>query len=143
MRWHRLIIVRRLGLLILLLALVHVVMACSLWDRKNKDLPEKRKVKTVVFPVRVLKFENLTCTQQFENLEFSGTVINISPISLLNLRIQVEVFMAGEDDPRERFFITGAPSPFLPDTSADFTFSETVDKPVASVELHAFWGDPY
>ena len=134
---------RRLGLLMVLLALVHVVMACALWDRKNEDLPENRKVKAVVFPVRVLTFENLTCTQEFENLTISGTVLNISPISLKNLRIQVEVFMAGDDEPREKFFITGAPSPFLPDTSADFTFSETVDRPVAYVELHAFWGDSY
>ncbi len=133
---------RRFGLLMFLLAIVCVVMACSLWDRKNKDLPENRKVKTVVFPVRVLTFENLTCMQESDKLTLSGTVINISPISLTDLRIQVEVFMAGDDEPREKFFITGAPSPFPPESSANFAFSETVDRPVAHVELHAFWGDP-
>ena len=132
---------RKTAIFAICLLIAQSVVACSMWDRKNEDLPENRKVKTVIFPVRVLTFEDVVCTQELENLHISGTVNNISPIALTNLRIQMEVFMSGDDDPRKKFFITGAPSPFNPGTSTEFTFSEIVDRPVAYVELHPFWGD--
>jgi hypothetical protein len=132
---------RTTAMLTACLLLVQIVAACSIWDRKDKDLPENRNVKVVIFPVRVLTIEDVVCTQEFENLRISGTANNISPIALLNLRIRMEVFMAGDDEPRKEFFITGAPSPFHPGTWADFEFSEIVDRPVAYVELHPFWGD--
>jgi hypothetical protein len=115
--------------------------ACALWDRKNEDLPEDRKVKVIIFPVRVLEFEDVTCTQKLENISISGTVNNISPVPLVNLRIEMEVFLAGDDEPRETFLITGAPSPFEPDMATDFHYSEFVERPVAFVQLHAYWGD--
>jgi len=132
---------RKTAILAICLLIAQSAVACSTWDRKDENLPENRSVKTVIFPVLVLTFEDVVCTQEFENLRISGTVNNISPIALLDLRIQMEVFMAGDDDPRKKFFITDAPSPFYPGTSADFAFAEIVDRPVAYVELHPFWGD--
>jgi hypothetical protein len=132
---------QRLLLFILLLLIVQLAAACALWDRKNEDLPEDRRVRVVVFPVRVLELDDVTCTQKFESLEIAGTVKNISPISLLNVRIQAEVFLAGDDEPREEYLIEGAPSPLYPGMSADFVYTEIVERPVAYVELHMLWGD--
>jgi hypothetical protein len=123
------------------LLVLQLSVACALWDRKNEDLPEDREVKVIIFPVRVLEFEDVTCTQKLENISISGTVSNISPIPLVNLRIEMEVFLAGDDEPRETFLITGAPSPFEPDMTTDFHYSEIVERPVAFVQLHAYWGD--
>lgn len=117
------------------------VFGCALFNWRNEDLPAGRNVKTIVFPVRLLKYSKISCTQEYENVELSGTLINGSPYTLPNVGVQTTIFFAGETPTRE-FILSTTPSTLLPSDTATFTLTAIVDDPVARVELHAVWDQP-
>lgn len=128
---------RRFIVFIICILFSQLAAGCSMWDRKNKDLPEARRVKVIVFPVRWLSVESVNCRQEYEDLELSGTLKNVSPIPLLNVRVRVDVFLANET--KERFVVSIPESPLEPAFSSEFKLSTTVDQPVSHVELHSIW----
>ena len=129
----------RLAPLVAALLIVQLAQACTTWDKGEELLPN-RKVKVVVFPVRWLKLTDVICNQEQEIMELSGSLRNVSPTPLANVRIQADVFLAGEEA-KQRFIIPLSPSRLLPSQSVDFVLSGTVDRPIAHVELHGFWDD--
>ena len=132
----RRIAIPTIGLLIVLL-----VAGCALFNRRNENLPEGRRVKVVVFPVRPLAFANVSCRQEFENMELSASLKNISYSQLSNVNMRADVFFAG-DATREKFLLPAASSLLQPGESSDFLLTAEVRYPVAYVELHALWELP-
>ena len=130
----------KLAPLVAALLMLQLAQACTTWNRDEELLPN-REVKTVVFPVRWLKFTDVICNQEQEIMELSGSLKNASPTPLSNVIIQADVFLAGEET-KQRFIIPLSPSRLLPSQSVDFVLSGTVDRPIAYVELHGFWDDP-
>jgi hypothetical protein len=125
----------RIRLLIVLLLGAQLLFGCALFDRKNEDLPEKRKVKTVVFPVRHFKYNAIDCRQEYEEVDLSGSMTNVSPYTLSNVRVYTKIFFAGNASTRMLILATDPPT-ILPGEEASFHFTETVEDPVASVEIH-------
>jgi len=108
---------------------------CAMFDRKNDDLPEARRVRTIVFPVRHFKYNAINCRQEYENLDLSGSMTNVSPYTLSNVRVYSKIFFAGNASSRILVLATSPPT-VLPGEQASFYFNETVEDPVASVEIH-------
>jgi len=104
----------------------------------EKKLPEDRKVRTVTFPVRPLKFADVLCIQQLEHWELSGALVNVSTTPLSKVRIEAKVFLA-EQDYGELFNVPVTPSLLQPGQMGIFSLSGNVEDPVSHVELHVRW----
>ena len=129
---------RRLILLVAALLCVQFVLGCNPFDRRDESLPEGRSVKTIMFPVRHLRYSGVTCRQEYENVTLSGTVTNASPYTLTGLHVKVILFFAGEGKAR-KVAIGTMPSTLMPSDSATFEMTAEVEDPVARVELHPSW----
>ena len=130
----------RLLALVAALLSAHLVLGCDTFGKDKTLLPEGRNVKVVEFPVRHLRHSDTTCRQEFKNVELSGTVTNLSPYRLTNVRINVITFFAG-DIKAEKITILTTPSSLLPSDSATFEMTSIVEDPVARIELHAAWDE--
>jgi hypothetical protein len=129
---------RRLILLIATLLCVQFVIGCNPFNRRDESLPAGRNVKVVVFPVRHLKYSGVTCRQEYEDVNLSGTMTNSSPYKLTGVHIEALIFFAGETATR-RVAIATAPSTLRPSDSATFEMNALVEDPVARIELHPAW----
>ena len=132
---------RTAALVAFTILMAQLVCGCALFDSKNEDLPQQRRVRTVLFPVRHLEITNLDCTQEYENMKLSGSIRNVSPYALSNVRIQVVTFFAGEAR-STNYVITISPSPLWSGQAFPFSFETTVENPIALVELHPEWDQP-
>ena len=104
----------------------------------EKKLPEDRKVRTVTFPVRPLKFADVRCIQQLEHWELSGALVNVSTTPLSKVRIEAKLFLA-EQEYGEPFNVPVTPSLLQPGEMGIFSLSGNVKDPVSHVELHVRW----
>lgn len=131
---------RRLLALAAALLSAYLVLGCDTFGMGKTLLPEGRNVKVVAFPVRHLRHSDTICRQEFENVELSGTVTNLSPYRLTNVRINIIIFFAG-DIKAEKITVLTTPSSLLPADSATFEMISIVEDPVARIELHAAWNE--
>jgi hypothetical protein len=109
-----------------------------MFDWKDESLPEGRKVKTIMFPVRHLTSSDIESRQEYENVTLSGTISNASPYTLTGVRMDVILFFAGDVAAR-KIAIETLPSTLTPSDSATFELTEIVEDPVARIELHPVW----
>ena len=107
----------------------------------NEDLPAGREVKTVDFPKRHVKFSDISCRQEYEQVNLSGTLTNVSPYELSYVVVEVKMLFAGEA-PFAVFAILTDPPALLPGDTAEFSLETEVEVPVAVVELHALFEQP-
>ncbi len=133
---------KRLGIALFIAALVtsHLVAGCATSDEKE-DLPARR-VKTVTFPVRPLEFKDLSCRQEKEQLNLSGSLKNISFSPVSNVRVRAEVVFAG-DLLGQPITVPVSPSLLQPGESGTFSLVGTVTHPISHIELHAQWEEFY
>ena len=127
---------RAIAVFAISLLVAHLATGCTTTDEKK--LPEDRRVRTVTFPVRPLKFSDVRCEQQLEHWELSGALINISTTTLSKVRLEAEVFFA-EEHYGQMFTVPVTPSLLQPGQSGTFSLSGTVESPLSHVELHARW----
>jgi hypothetical protein len=131
---------RKTWILLVVLIASSLLIGCP-WRNRKGELPTGRRAKVVVFPVRHLKFENLRCEQELEQLELSGSLQNVSPYPLSNVRLRIDIFFAGDPAKAdiETLVLQIERSPLEPSEWAHFSVSETVKHPVAHAEIRAFW----
>jgi hypothetical protein len=129
-----------MALFIAALVLAYLVAGCATSD-EEENLPARR-VKTVTFPVRPLEFNDVSCRQEKEQFNLSGSLKNISFSPLSNVQVRAEVIFAGD--------LLGQPlslplnPPLLPPgQSGTFSLVGTVSRPISHIELHAQWEDFY
>lgn len=122
------------------LALAFLVAGCATWG-EEEDLPARR-VKTITFPVRPLEFKDVTCRQEKEQLNLSGSLKNISFSPVSNVRVRAEVVFA-DDLLGQPFSLPVNPSLLQPGETGTFSLTGTVSRPISRVELHAEWEDFY
>ena len=65
---------RTAALIAFAILMAQLVSGCAGTDTKNENLPQLRRVRTVLFPVRHLKIANVGCTQESENMNLSGSI---------------------------------------------------------------------
>ncbi len=123
---------------ILVPLMLQAAVGCALFDQTNEELPSGRVVKTVDFPIRHLKFSDISCRQEYEDVELSGTLRNASPYELSNVAVEVKMLFAGEV-PFEIFIIPTDPPTLLPGGTGEFSLETEVEDPVALVELHVLF----
>ena len=131
---------RRLTVLMIGLLIIPLTPGCRTLDEKE-ELPTNPNVRVLVFPVRSLRFANVSCTQEGERLKLSGSVKNISPWTLSNLQIHADIIYPGETS-RESIRVPVRPSPLQPGDSGNFSLSGEVHHPIRHVELHTLGGRP-
>ena len=149
---------RRLFFLVATLLSAQLVFGCSMFD-KNDALPEGRNVKTVTFPVRHLKYADIKCRQEYENVELSGTITNSSPYELTDVGANIIIFFAENEVPHKitglapltspfpsgstgkvrKISVPATPSVLLPSDTATFKMNAEVEEPVARIEIHGVW----
>jgi len=129
---------RRWLLFLALLLVVQFLSGCSVFDRKNEELPENREVKHVIFPVKHFEYSEIECIQEYENVSVSGILTNVSPYTLTNVGVDVKILFAGDADPN-MFTLPAIPSAVFPDETATFSIDVIVEDPAAIIELHAVW----
>jgi len=127
---------RAITIVVVCLLAIQIAAGCRTTDERN--LPEDRRVKTVTFPVRPLKFADVRCVQQLEQMELSGALVNTSGSPLSRVRLEVEVFFAQEHY-GTKFNVPVTPSLLQPGQLGTFKLVGDVDKPVSHVEMHARW----
>jgi hypothetical protein len=140
------------------LLVIPIVLGCGTLFR-NKELPAGRNVKTVAFPVRHLKFTDVKCRQEYEFVELSGTITNMSSYKLTDVGIKITIFFAKGLPPHEisgfapvdtpstsvlnenilKFSILAEPSVLFPRESAEIKMNAEVEETVAKIELHGMW----
>lgn len=149
---------RRLFFLAVILLSAQFVFGCSMFDT-NDALPEGRNVKTVTFPVRHLKYTDIECRQEYENVELSGTITNSSPYELTDVGADIIIFFAEAEVPRKitglrkypstpppdptgnvrKVSVAATPSVLLPSDTATFKMNAEVEEAVARIEVHGVW----
>ena len=129
---------RRLFLLMATLLCAQFILGCNPFNRRDESLPEGRNVKTVMFPVRHLRYSDITSRQEYEDVTLSGTVTNTSPYTLTGVHMKVILFFAGDSSAR-KVAIGTMPSTLAPSDSATFKMTAEVEDPVARIELHPAW----
>ena len=127
---------RAIAVSAIFLLTVQIATGCRTMDKM--DLPEDRRVRTVTFPVRPLKFVDLRCVQQLDRMELSGGLVNISSSALSHVRLETEIFYSQEHY-GEMFNVPVTPSFLQPGQMGTFTLLGDAEKPVSHVELHARW----
>lgn len=132
---------RKMATITMCLLIAQLFVGCALLDKEEEELQVDRRVKVVAFPVRPLEFVGYACHQKSYDMQLSGSLKNISPYLLSNVRVRAEVFFA-ESVPREQFILSADPAQLHPGQSARFSHSGTVQHPIAKVELHALWENP-
>lgn len=132
----------RLGiaLFIAVLVMAHLVLGCATPD-EEENLPARR-VKTVTFPVRPLEFRDVSCKQEHEQFNLSGSLKNISFSPLSNVHVRAEVVFAG-DLLGQPLSLPVNPPLLQPGESGTFSLVGTVSRPISHIELHAEWEDFY
>lgn len=149
---------RRLFFLVAALLSAQLVLGCSMFDTKDA-LPEGRNVKTITFPVRHLKYADIKCRQEYENVELSGTITNSSPYELTDVGANIIIFFAENAAPDkitglkpltststpesrakvQKVSVSATPSVLLPSATATFKMNAEVEEPVARIEVHGVW----
>ena len=129
---------RRTIFFVSLLLAIQLAAACAMTDKEEDESLPDRKVRIVPFPVREMVFTNLSCVQEAESMELSGSLKNVSDAPLSNTRVQVKIFFAG-DSPSEEFTLPVNPPSLQPGRWGDFSLSGNVQHPISHVELHALW----